>query len=406
MAKYFQRIGTEKKDFIITVKLISFQADLQTKSYFSIQWKRGPQTEDSPVFELNPISGNTTIINEQFSRQSQLYRDTKSGRFLKKTCNFKLKKWESASSRVIDEVEIDMAPFINSGTSNITRIKFPGGSGSSDTGLNAVLEVDIKLQEGLLAGNSPGQEDEEQEEGGRMESFVSPQILEGEVNRLNLQIAEYQRQVSESRQAQQKLEDELRRKDKQLDKIIKQHQLELSETEQSKVIQQLRDKLTQQEQEISSLQSANAQQFIELSAHSDEIDTLKRKLLERDAVLDVSHFSHVNSQANLSHAHINHQIQLQDSREEVAHERMLKLKELDELNHTREQVEKLTSEVTEHRRNAQIPVEEPAQQKNILQVKMESALMKQIKELEVKLDAANHAALTGKRFDDFDHFAY
>jgi hypothetical protein len=37
---------------------------------------------------------------------------------------------------------------------------------------------------------------------------------------------------------------------------------------------------------------------------------------------------------------------------------------------------------------------------------MENALMVQIKELEKKLEAANHAAESGVRFDDFDRFAY
>lgn len=41
---------------------------------------------------------------------------------------------------------------------------------------------------------------------------------------------------------------------------------------------------------------------------------------------------------------------------------------------------------------------------NSLQKKMESAFLKQIKELELKLDAANYAAATGQRFDDFDHY--
>jgi hypothetical protein len=68
MAKFFERIGSQKRDFIITMRLISLQADVQAKSFFSVQWKRGPQTEDSSVFEVNPINGNTTIINESFTR--------------------------------------------------------------------------------------------------------------------------------------------------------------------------------------------------------------------------------------------------------------------------------------------------------------------------------------------------
>lgn len=85
MAKYFNRAGTEKKDFIITVRLVSLYAEIHSKTSFSVQWKRGPQTEDSSVFELNPVTGNTTIINETFTMQSQLYKDLKSGKFLKKT---------------------------------------------------------------------------------------------------------------------------------------------------------------------------------------------------------------------------------------------------------------------------------------------------------------------------------
>lgn len=70
MAKYFQRLGSEKKDFMITVRLISLQAEVQVKTFFSIQWKRGPQTEDSSVFEVNPLLGNKTLINQSFTRQS------------------------------------------------------------------------------------------------------------------------------------------------------------------------------------------------------------------------------------------------------------------------------------------------------------------------------------------------
>ena len=68
MAMFFERLGSQKRDFIITMRLISLQADVQTKTFFSIQWKRGPQIEDSSVFEIDPVNGNTTIINESFTR--------------------------------------------------------------------------------------------------------------------------------------------------------------------------------------------------------------------------------------------------------------------------------------------------------------------------------------------------
>jgi hypothetical protein len=56
-----------------------------------------------------------------------------------------------------------MAPFVN-GTKNIKRVKFPGngGGGSGDTDLNAILEIEIKLQEGTInGGNSPSFDDDE-----------------------------------------------------------------------------------------------------------------------------------------------------------------------------------------------------------------------------------------------------
>jgi hypothetical protein len=47
MAKYFQRIGTEKKNFSITAKIISMTSSLKDSILFTVQWKRGPQTEET-----------------------------------------------------------------------------------------------------------------------------------------------------------------------------------------------------------------------------------------------------------------------------------------------------------------------------------------------------------------------
>jgi hypothetical protein len=93
MAKFFERMGSQKKDFIITMRLISLTAEVPAKSFFSIQWKRGPQTEDSSVFEVmaNGAGGgpSTTIINETFTRQSNIYLDTQKNRYLKKMVRMK-----------------------------------------------------------------------------------------------------------------------------------------------------------------------------------------------------------------------------------------------------------------------------------------------------------------------------
>ena len=117
-------------------------------------------------------------------------------------------------------------------------------------------------------------------------------------------------------------------------------------------------------------------------------------------------------------------MQLHEKHEQISNERILRIKELDEVNEQmrqcqaelarcKENFERTSAQLEEYRKNGKIPDKEEVAKseniggmKNLLQEKMESALMKQIKDLEHKLAAANHAAATGKRFDDFDEFAF
>lgn len=86
MSKYFSRFGAEKVNYMITAHLISFQANVKAKTYFQIQWIRGPQVEQTEILNIANVGNDNAfiLINKSFTRQSQLYRDGKNGKFKSK----------------------------------------------------------------------------------------------------------------------------------------------------------------------------------------------------------------------------------------------------------------------------------------------------------------------------------
>lgn len=59
--KYIQRLGTQKSNFQVQVKMISLSCDAKEPSTFTIQWKRGPSKEETEKFELQPSVGTAQI---------------------------------------------------------------------------------------------------------------------------------------------------------------------------------------------------------------------------------------------------------------------------------------------------------------------------------------------------------
>ena len=132
---------------------------------------------------------------------------------------FKLKRWETGSSRILDEVEVDMAPFIGRPQHEcITRVKFLKSEFK-----NTFMEIEFKFQEGGLETSpsdySPNTLDDDDM---RAQSTGSVPQLEEQVAHLYGQISEYQRQVAEQRRITESLEEELARKDMQISVMIKQ----------------------------------------------------------------------------------------------------------------------------------------------------------------------------------------
>ena len=54
MAKYFQRIGATKVNFLIQIKILSIEAKVMAPTVLSVVWTRGPSKEETTHIELTP----------------------------------------------------------------------------------------------------------------------------------------------------------------------------------------------------------------------------------------------------------------------------------------------------------------------------------------------------------------
>lgn len=57
MAKYFQRMGTVKVNFLVQIKINSIEADVKDTTTLTVIWKRGPSTEETKYVDLDPKAG-------------------------------------------------------------------------------------------------------------------------------------------------------------------------------------------------------------------------------------------------------------------------------------------------------------------------------------------------------------
>mgnify|MGYP001550826655 CR=1 FL=1 len=63
--------------------MLNFTGEVKENSQFTIQWKRGPSKEETKPFSLDPAHGSINI-NQSFVRYSMIYKDGKTGKYLKK----------------------------------------------------------------------------------------------------------------------------------------------------------------------------------------------------------------------------------------------------------------------------------------------------------------------------------
>ena len=74
MRKLFTRMVSDKLNAMVDLKITSIVLDVEQPMILKLCWKRGPQTDVTPSFEVTKHA-NTYEVNFQFSRQSHFYRD-------------------------------------------------------------------------------------------------------------------------------------------------------------------------------------------------------------------------------------------------------------------------------------------------------------------------------------------
>jgi hypothetical protein len=67
--------------------MVALFAEVKEQSTFTVQWKRGPSKEETKLVDVDPYQGSTQI-NQSFIRYSQIYKDEKKGKYLKKTVRY------------------------------------------------------------------------------------------------------------------------------------------------------------------------------------------------------------------------------------------------------------------------------------------------------------------------------
>jgi hypothetical protein len=83
MAKYFHRLGTDKRDFQVSLRLVSLRADITESTFFSVQWKRGAHADDTSVMEMGSAE-KSVACEKTFTKVISVFQDPKSGKYLKK----------------------------------------------------------------------------------------------------------------------------------------------------------------------------------------------------------------------------------------------------------------------------------------------------------------------------------
>jgi hypothetical protein len=61
MAKYFQRLGSLKLNFLIQINIASIVADVSEPTLLSVVWVRGPAIEETKRVDLDPRIGSVQV---------------------------------------------------------------------------------------------------------------------------------------------------------------------------------------------------------------------------------------------------------------------------------------------------------------------------------------------------------
>jgi len=112
MARYFQRIGTQKFNFQVAVTIVSLELEVTEPNRFKVEWRRGPLKDQTGLLEIS-TEQRVALYNHAVSKVSTFRKDLKKNKFQKKLCTFKVKEAiAGGGSKKVGQIDIDMAPLI------------------------------------------------------------------------------------------------------------------------------------------------------------------------------------------------------------------------------------------------------------------------------------------------------
>ena len=137
MKKMFQRMVAEKVHCNIEFKITSIVLNVHQPLILKLRWKRGPQTDVSPTFEVNS-DANTYELNFNFERASTFYYCN--NEFQRKECMIELIYSSVGHEAATGSVMIDMAPFVGKGPV-YSAFKLTDQTVTQNTQVNAFFNI-------------------------------------------------------------------------------------------------------------------------------------------------------------------------------------------------------------------------------------------------------------------------
>ena len=116
--KQFSRLNQKKYDCKIVFEITKLSYPIEEPTKVKIIWKRGPETQESEVIELNPYSPEVEL-NERFVKVSSFYSKDERITHEPKTCDILLMKVDEE-----DETKNEViAKNLNYNMANFVRVK-------------------------------------------------------------------------------------------------------------------------------------------------------------------------------------------------------------------------------------------------------------------------------------------
>ena len=123
MAKFFTRLSQQKVECGIELQVLALEIESESTMQVALNWKRGPQTEQTKLLNVIGGSRQTLDVQDTFYKSSGFYKDAK-GEWDKKDCQVQLGVMADGQWRPLGRVDIDMGPLVGHKDKEL-RFQFP-----------------------------------------------------------------------------------------------------------------------------------------------------------------------------------------------------------------------------------------------------------------------------------------